>query len=220
MGNVNRFVLIMALVLGMSSAKAFNPYTSSIIFERIGNDWFMDISASQLGTYEVLKKYYGTEDISMLSIAVYKEKYFQYLNTHIHLVADDFPVELLPVDARLGSRQAEVRFVLKGIPRDFDELSVKLNVFEENGSQQNITGFFSEKGNVSSILNAENEFSTRIVHRDGKYILSDGFPWNMGHLLYVSVLLVFTLVLFFVLRYYTNKKSTPYKGPVLVYKRQ
>ena len=136
------------------------------------------------------------------------------------MVADDVPVELLPVDARLGSRQAEVRFVLKGIPRDFDELSVKLNVFEENAPQQNITGFFSENGNVSSILNAENEFSMNIIYKDGKYILSEDFSWTIFHILYLSILLIFTLVMFFVLRYHTNKRSMAYKGPVLVYKRQ
>lgn len=220
MGNVNRLILIMALVLGMSSAKAFNPYTSSIIFEKIGNDWFMQISTSQVGAYEVLKKYYGTEDISTLSITAYKEKYIQYLKTHINLVADDVSVELLPVDTHLGSQQTEVRFVLKGIPHDFDGLSMKLDIFEENGSQQNVTGFFSEKGNVSKILNADNGFSMHIVNLDGKYILSEGFSWTIYHILYLTVLLIFTLVLFFVLRYYTNKNSSSYNGPVLVYKRQ
>ncbi|MRX64536.1 hypothetical protein [Maribacter luteus] len=220
MGNASKLILAMVLAFGFSSAKAFNPYTSSVILENMDNEWFLQISTSQVSAYEVLEDYYDTEDISVLSIEAYNKKYIEYLKAHMYIVADDKAVELLPVGVHLGSQQAEVRFVLKGMSGNFNQLFLKLDVFEENGSQQNVTGFFSKNGNVSSILNADNEFSMNIIYKDGKYILSEGFSWTIFHILYLSILLMFTLVMFFVLRYHTNKRSITYKGPVLVYNRQ
>jgi len=220
MGNATRFVLIMAVMFGFTNVKAYNPYTSSVIVENRGNDWFLQITASQVGAYEVLEKYYNTKDLSILSIEAYNKLYIDYLVDHINLVADDVSIGLSPVGTHLGSQQAEVRFVLNRIPDDFDELSMKLNIFGENGSQQNVTSFFSKKGNVSGILNSENEFAMHIAKVEGQYMLSDGEAWTFLHLLYLGLLSLFTLVLFFVLRYNTNKKSDTYKGPVVVYKRQ
>lgn len=220
MGNASKLILAMVLAFGFSSAKAYNPYTSSVILENMDNEWFLQISTSQVSAYEVLEDYYDTEDISVLSIEAYNKKYIEYLKAHMNIMVDSKAVELLPVGVHLGSQQAEVRFVLKGISGNFKQLFLKLDVFEENGSQQNVTGFFSKNGNVSSILNAENEFSMNIIYKDGKYILSEDFSWTIFHILYLSILLIFTLVMFFVLRYHTNKRSMAYKGPVLVYKRQ
>ena len=83
MGNASKLILAMVLAFGFSSAKAYNPYTSSVILENMDNEWFLQISTSQVSAYEVLEDYYDTEDISVLSIEAYNKKYIEYLMAHM-----------------------------------------------------------------------------------------------------------------------------------------
>lgn len=166
---MNKLLLIIALVLVFSSAKAHNPNTTSVVISPQKGIWTAHFVISQEGANYALARYHPDTDFSSLSMDDYKKYYIDYIKAHTKLSVDGNEIALGSGGIKLGNHQTDIQLLIPSFPKAFTSVDLNLSIFEENEQQHTVVRFKDGDKEFRKVLSKKNEFSLKFKHAEGAF---------------------------------------------------
>ena len=166
---IKKLLIFMAVTLSLTSVIAHNPNTTSVNLSPINGIWVAQFTISQEGANVALKKFYKDLNLQNLTLKEYKELYIKYIKEHTTLKVDGNEVLFSSAGIKLGNHQTNIKFILEDLPISFDNIFLKLAIFEENQDQNTVVTFKNEDKTFRKVLNNNNNFELQFENTESSY---------------------------------------------------
>ena len=189
---------------------AHNPLSASFFLEGKENFGLLNISISQTGLHEVVKKKFSEKEIEALSAEAYKKFVVQYIKENFSLIIDDTHITLLDGGIKLGNHQTDIKFITSQLPLEFETINVKIDAFRENDDHQTIFSVSLNGYKDKVILGENNEYNGSFNTSDKKVSSSAMLPIASGtntSFNYLWFLCLVPFSIFLILKKFNLKKS-------------
>ena len=189
---------------------AHNPLSASFFLEGKENFGLLNISISQTGLHEVVKKKFSEKEIEALSAEAYKKFVVQYIKENFSLTIDDTHITLLDGGIKLGNHQTDIKFITSQLPLEFETINVKIDAFRENDDHQTIFSVSLNGYKDKFILGENNEYNGSFNTSDKKVSSSAMLPIASGtntSFNYLWFLCLVPFSIFLILKKFNLKKS-------------
>ena len=163
--------LFLCLVVSLQTIKAHNPLSAMYYLEVKEDINILNISLSQTGLNEALKKHYKNVDFNKLLGIEYKKLAVKYIKDNFYLKINKSEVILQDGGIKLGNHQTDLKFVLRELPETFKILTVKINAFIENKNHQSIFSLRLNGKTSKIILSQNNNYSASVTIKNNVMIL-------------------------------------------------
>lgn len=179
--------LFFCLVVSLQTIKAHNPLSAMYYLEVKEDINILNISLSQTGLNEALKKHYKNVDFNKLSGIEYKKLSVKYIKDNFYLKINNNEVTLQDGGIKLGSHQTDLKFVLRELPKTFKILTVKINAFIENKNHQSIFSLRLNGKTSKIILSQNNNYSTSVTFINN-LMINNSNPFNKNYLWFIVII--------------------------------
>ena len=189
---------------------AHNPLSASFFLEGKENFGLLNISISQTGLHEVVKKKFSEKEIEALSAEAYKKFVVQYIKENFSLIIDDTHITLFDGGIKLGNHQTDIKFITSQLPLEFETINVKIDAFRENDDHQTIFSVSLNGYKDKVILGENNEYNGSFNTSDKKVSSSAMLPIASGtntSFNYLWFLCLVPFSIFLILKKFNLKKS-------------
>jgi len=155
---IRTLLFLACIIVPYTMIHAHNPLSASFFLESKENFGILNISVSQTGLHEVIKKKFSEKDVEKLSIDEYKKIVVQYLKENFSLTIDNNNISLLDGGIKLGNHQTDIKFITSELPFQFENILVKIDAFRENNDHQTIFSISLNGYKDKVILGQNNEY--------------------------------------------------------------
>lgn len=111
--NFKHHLLLVLFILFQSLVFAHNPQQSTLKLILSEENNFLNISLSQYGIEEALKKKYPNLELTTIEPNVFKELLIRYLKENIKISVDEEPLKIGSGVIKLGSHQTELKLKIE-----------------------------------------------------------------------------------------------------------
>ncbi|MDO6596710.1 hypothetical protein Q4512_07270 [Oceanihabitans sp. 2_MG-2023] len=175
-------IFIFVFFATLHSVFAHNPLSAMYYLEVNEGVSVLNISLSQSGLNEALKKHYSNIDLETLSSIEYKQLAIKYLKENFNLNINNKSVALLDGGIKLGNHQTDVKFILSQLPKNFESLDVEIKAFVQNKHHQTVFSLVLNENTSKVILNEINNYKTTVVFKNnimvkGEKVFNKNYLW-------------------------------------------
>lgn len=179
--------LFLCLVVSSQTIKAHNPLSAMYYLEVKEDINILNISLSQTGLNEALKKHYKNVDFNKLLGIEYKKLAVKYIKDNFYLKINNNEVTLQDGGIKLGNHQTDLKFVLKELPETFKILTVKINAFIENKNHQSVFSLRLNGKTSKIILSQNNNYSASVTFKNN-LMINNSNPFNKKYLWFIVII--------------------------------
>ncbi|WP_299385486.1 hypothetical protein [uncultured Lacinutrix sp.] len=186
------FLFCVILALSFKTAHAHNPLSAMYYLEVKEGIGILNISLSQAGLQEALKKHYSARKIETLTSIEYKKLAVRYLKEKFYLNINGNKIELLEGGLKLGNHQTDIKFITNALPKKLNTLDVKIEAFKENDHHQTVFSILLNGKTSKVILSKNNDYETSVKFKENK-IVSEANSFNKNYLWFLVLIPVFII---------------------------
>lgn len=164
-------IILLILLAVFTSVRAHNPLSAMYYLEVKEDINILNISLSQNGLNEALKKHFSNLNLETLSAADYKQKAIGYIKDNFSLIVNGVTIKLLEGGIKLGNHETDLKFIIDLFPKHINTLDVHIDAFKENNQHQSVFSILIDNKTSRVILNKENNYKVALEFSDNKAIL-------------------------------------------------
>lgn len=183
-------LLLLVLIVSIQTMYAHNPLSAMYYLEVKEDISILNISLSQTGLNEALKKHFSKIEIEQLSSITYKQLAVKYLKENFYLNINGTKMELLEGGIKLGNHQSDVKFIIDGLPKTFKSLNAEIKAFKENDHHQTIFSLLLNGNTSKVILNQNNNYTASVTFKDN-VMLTNANTFNKNYLWFIGIIPIF-----------------------------
>ncbi|WP_397363151.1 hypothetical protein [Olleya sp. R77988] len=182
--------LLFFLIISIKNIQAHNPLSAMYYLEVKEDLGILNISLSQTGLNEALKKHYSSSNVVELSAIEYKQLAVRYLKENFNLNINGETIVLSEGGIKLGNHQTDAKFIVKDLPKTFKTLNIDINAFKENKNHQTVFSVLLNGNTSKVVLNKNKDYTASVVFKKGLMVTNTS-SFNTNYLWFIVIIPVF-----------------------------